>query len=47
MILKMEEIPENVIEKYELRSNEEDVQVYVEIKKGVYGLPQAGILEQK
>ena len=47
MRLKMEDIPENVIEKYELKSKEEDCQVYVEIRKGMYGLPQAGILAQK
>ena len=47
MILKMEEIPENVIEKYELKAKKEDGQVYVEIRKGMYGLPQAGILAQK
>ena len=47
MRLKMEDIPENVIEKYELKTKEEDGQVYVEIRKGMYGLPQAGILAQK
>ena len=43
----MEDIPENVIENYELKSKEEDGQVYVEIRKGMYGLPQVGILAQK
>ena len=43
----MEDIPENVIEKYELKAKEEDGQVCVEIRKGMYGLPQAGILAQK
>ena len=47
MRLKMEDILENVIENYELRGKEEDGQVYVEIRKGMYGLPQAGILAQK
>ena len=47
MRLKMEDIPENVIENYELKSKEEDGQVYVEIRKGFYGLPQAGVLAQK
>ena len=47
MRLKMEDIPENVIEKYELKDKEEDGQVYVETRKGMYGLPQAGILAQK
>ena len=44
--LKMEGIPENVIEKYGLKSKEEDGQFYVEIRKGMYGLPQARILAQ-
>ena len=47
MILKMENIPDNVIEKYELKAKEEDGQVYVEIRKVMYDLPQAGILAQK
>ena len=47
MRLKMEVIPENMIEKYELKAKEEYCQVYVEIRKGMYGLPQAGILAQK
>ena len=47
MRLKMEEIPENVIEKYGLKSKKEDGQVYVKIRKGMYGLPHAGILAQK
>ena len=46
MRLKMEDIPENVIENYELKSKEEDGKVYVKIRKGMYGLPQAGILAQ-
>ena len=47
MRLKTEDIPENVVEKYELKAKEEYGQVYVEIRKGMYGLPQAGILAQK
>ena len=43
----MKYIPDNVIEKYILTSKEEDGQVYVETPKGMYGLPQVGILEQK
>ena len=37
--LKMEDITENVIHKYELKAKEEGGQVYVEIRKGMYGLP--------
>ena len=47
MRLKMEDIPDNVIEKYELKSKEEYGKVYEEIRKGMYGLPQEGILAQK
>ena len=43
----MEYIPENVIEMYELKAEEEDGQVYVKTRKGMYGLPQAGIMAQK
>ena len=45
--LKTEGIPENVIEKCELKAKEEDGQVYVKTRKGTYGLPQAGIMAQK
>ena len=34
------------VEKYELKVKEEDGQLYVKIRKGMYGLPQAGILAQ-
>ena len=44
--LKTEDNPEKVIEKYELEAKEEDGQVYVEIRKGMYGLTQASILAQ-
>ena len=47
MRLKMEDIPEKIKEKYGLKSKEEYGQVYVVIRKGIYGLPQAGILAQK
>ena len=47
MRLKMEGIPQNLIEKYGLKANEEDGQVHVKTQKGMYGLLQAGILEQK
>ena len=36
-----------MIENYEVKAKEEDSQVYVEIRKGMYGIPQAGILAQK
>ena len=43
----MEDIPENVIKKFGLKAKEEYGQVYVKIRKGIYDLPQAGILAQK
>ena len=45
--LKMEDIPENVIEKYKLKAKEEYGQVYADIVKGMYGLLQAEIVAQK
>jgi TfoX/Sxy family transcriptional regulator of competence genes len=47
MRLKITDIPEEVIEYYNLRSIvTEDGYVYCEIRKGMYGLPQAGIIAQ-
>ena len=43
MRIELENFPEDVIEHYILRDIEKDDKVYVEISKGVYGLPQAGI----
>ena len=37
-------IPEEIIAQYGLRELEEDAWVYTEIRNGMYGLPQAGIL---
>ena len=46
--MKLENFPEDVIEHYNLREKATpDGKVYVEIRKGMYGLPQAGILAQK
>ena len=38
---------ENFIDKYELRNNDKDVFIYVEIRNAIYGLPQAGTLANK
>ena len=46
--LKLTNLPEDVIEEYGLKEKEtKDGYVYVEIRKGMYGLPQAGLLAQE
>jgi len=44
MCLPLKIIPKEIIDKYDLESKVEDGWVYVEIIKGMYGLPQAGLL---
>jgi hypothetical protein len=44
MQLPISIIPDEIIEQYNLREIEHDGKVYIEIQKGMYGLPQAGIL---
>ena len=47
MRLKLNDIPEKIIIKYKLRDiAKEDWYVYCKIQKGMYGLPQAGIIVQ-
>ena len=46
--IRIEDIPDEIIEEYGLREKvADDGHVYVEIRKGMYGLPQAGILAQE
>ena len=46
--LKLEEIPEEIIVEYKLREKATaEGYVYLEIRKGMYGLPQAGLLAQQ
>ena len=46
--LKLNELPDDVIEEYGLKDKATpDGFVFVEVRKGIYGLPQAGILAQK
>jgi hypothetical protein len=46
--IKIEDIPEEIIVEYNLHDKvSSDGHVYVKIQKGMYGLPQAGILAQK
>jgi hypothetical protein len=44
MRLPMEIIPDEIIKKYNLTANVVDGWVYLEIRKGMYGLKQAGLL---
>ena len=45
--LALRDIPEEVISEYHLHDKAVDGHVYVEVRKGMYGLPQAGILAQE
>ena len=47
MRLPISIIPQEIIDKYNLRDLAEDGWVYIEIQKGMYGLKQAGILANK
>ena len=42
MKLPLDIIPEEIIQQYNLRNLEHKGFVYMEIQKGMYGLPQAG-----
>jgi hypothetical protein len=44
MVINLALLPQETIEKYDLKELEQDEKVYIEIQKGMYGLPQAGIL---
>ena len=47
MRFRLEHIPDEIIKEYNLDNIAVDGWVYVEIRKGMYGLPQAGILANK
>ena len=48
MQLKLADIPEKFIELYNIRKlATPDEYIYVRVQKGVYGLPQAGIIAQQ
>jgi hypothetical protein len=47
MIINLASIPQETIEKYDLHELAMDGKVYIEIQKGMYGLPQAGILSNE
>ena len=44
MFLPLSLIPQEIIDQYNLKSKVHNDKVYLEIRKGMYGLPQAGIL---
>jgi hypothetical protein len=44
MVINLASLPQETIEKYNLIELSQDGKVYTEIQKGMYGLPQAGIL---
>jgi hypothetical protein len=44
MIINLFSLPQETIEKYDLINLAQDGKGYIEIQKGMYGLPQAGIL---
>jgi hypothetical protein len=47
MRMKLDILPEEIIEKYNLRAIAHNGWVYFKIKRGMYGLPEAGILANK
>jgi hypothetical protein len=44
MIINLSSLPQETIDKYDLIELAQDGKVYIEIQRGMYGLPQAGIL---
>jgi hypothetical protein len=44
MVINLVSLPQETIEKYDLNKLAQDGKVYIEIQKGMYGFPQAGIL---
>jgi hypothetical protein len=44
MVINLASLPQETIEKNDLNELAQDGRVYIEIQKGMYGLPQAGIL---
>jgi hypothetical protein len=44
MVINLASLPQETIEKYDLNELAQDVKVYIQIQKGMYGLPQEGII---
>ena len=47
MWLPLDLIPTEIISQYHLHQIEDNHWIYIEIQKGMYGLPQAGVLANK
>ena len=47
IFLNIKDIPAYIIEKHNLHTMVHNDKIYIEIRKGMYGLPQAGILANK
>jgi hypothetical protein len=47
MVINLSSLPQETIDKYDLIELSQDGKVYIEIQKGMYGLPQAGILAKE
>jgi hypothetical protein len=47
MVITLASLPQETIDKYDLNQLPQDGKVYIEIQKGMCGLPQAGILTNK
>jgi hypothetical protein len=45
--IKLSDIPQDFIDEYNLMQHVHNDWVYFEIRRGIYGLPQSGILAQK
>ncbi len=45
--MKLKDIPANVIEEYKLKDKKKDGYICNEVRKGMYGLPQAGLIPQE
>ena len=47
MFIPINQIPQEIIDHYNLHKIAHNSKVYVEIRRSMYGLPQAGILAEK
>jgi hypothetical protein len=44
MVINLASLPQEMIEKYNRNELAQDGKIYIKIQKGMYGLPQAGIV---
>ena len=47
MLMPLHLLPQHTIDQYKLQENAQNGQVYLEVQKAIYGLPQAGALANK